>query len=179
MQKPTVFMGLVVLALAPFANLAAQDRSPPPEPGQRSGFVFGFGVGVALEMAEWYQELRKGPAVAVDLKLGHTVSRSLELFFEHKAHFKGNEYIELQSTGITGLGAAYTVGGIRLNGLVGLASAAWWDIGDWGFYLGLGLGAGVGYEFAPRWIASFDISYGIMEYPSPFTIAATVNFLSF
>ena len=173
---------LAVLFLAPITDAAAQDQPPPPEPGQRSGFIFGFGVGAALEMGAETYYLRNGAAVAVDLKLGHTVSRSLELFFEHRAHFKGNEFTKGQSTGITGLGAAYTVGGIRLNGLVGLASVLNRDTGSgdgFGGFLGFGLGAGFGVEFAPRWIASFDISYGIMKYATPFTVAATVNFLSF
>ena len=173
---------LAVLFLAPITDAAAQDQPPPPEPGQRSGFIFGFGVGAALEMGAETYYLRNGAAVAVDLKLGHTVSRSLELFFEHRAHFKGNEYIDIdiQSTGITGLGAAYMFSPLRLNGLVGLAWTARWDCGySWDYRLALGFGAGLGYEFAPRWIVSLDISYGIMQYRSPFTIAATVNFLSF
>ena len=83
------------------------------------------------------------------------------------------------TTGASGLGAAYMFSPLRLNGLVGLAWTASWDFGDWFYNLGLGLGAGLGYEFAPRWIVSLDISYGIMQYRSPFTFAATVNFLSF
>ena len=73
MHKPTVFMGLVVLALAPFANLAAQEQPLPLEPGARVR-VTAPDLGIEKQQAT-FQALR-GDTLAVTADSGMALSLS-------------------------------------------------------------------------------------------------------
>ena len=158
---------LLFVGLACFLLISTAGRVE----AQRSGFIIGFGVGPGLTAGDVDSKV----GIATDLKIGGMVGRSLQLYYTAKSNllfYDGDP----EASGVSGLGATYAWdSGFNVNGTVGLAT--WLDF-DNGTSNGFGAGAGVGYEFADRWIFNVGGTFGVFQGDKVFNLAATISILS-
>ncbi|MBE0595617.1 MAG: hypothetical protein IH616_24790, partial [Gemmatimonadales bacterium] len=103
-------LGLTVLLVLGLARDVA---------AQRRGFIIGGGLGPGLTAGDVDTKV----GVATDFKIGAMIGESIQLYYGNKMNFTGGELVDIQGTGVGGLGITYQMpSGFRINGLVGLSS---------------------------------------------------------
>jgi len=162
MSRFLLFVGLVCFLSISTAHTAE---------AQRSGFIIGFGVGPGFTAGDVDSKV----GIATDFRIGGTIGKSLQLYYTAKSNllfYDGDP----EASAVSGLGATYAWdSGFNINGTAGLAT--WLDF-DNGTSNGFGAGAGVGYEFADRWVFNVGGTFGVFEGDKVFNVAATISFLS-
>jgi hypothetical protein len=145
--------------------------------GRRGGFVLGFGVGPAVtsytqalyavdgtEM--WTSDRINRFGIGTDFKIGGGIGKRLLLYYVNRVSWftldDGNDTIFANSVGL--LGASYyfrnASPSFYILGLVGLST---WDAPfeeNWNALVGLGLGAGLGWEFSRHWSLEATFNWG-------------------
>lgn len=167
--------------------LAEVDQSEE-TPSQRKGFVIGGGIGVGL--TSYVFELDRSQfnvvtdrqnkqALATDFKIGYAPSNDLALYWMSKVSWFSEEDI-LIANGFGGLGASYSLysmtPGLFANGGIGLSTWTTPFEQDSGGRTGLGLVAGIEYEFSSHWIFDVDLLWGR---PSANSVTSKVRGLKF
>lgn len=160
-QRLSVF-GLVLVLSAAMADDAR---------AQREGFIIGFGIGPGFTGGDVTSKV----GIASDFKIGGMLGESVQLYYTSKSNlvFSGGDAVAI---GVSGLGVTFGMSsGFNVNGTAGLAT---WTDSDAGTDAGFGLGAGIGYEFADRWIMDLGGTWGVIDGTHVISVAATVSILS-
>jgi hypothetical protein len=139
---------------------------------QRSGFIIGLGIGPGvtssasgpLSSTGGSRERETKMGFATDFKIGAQVGTSTLVYYSNKAVFMGDEDNEVEIAGVMGLGLTYVLPSapVHLSSSVGVSTYSELDWSDdyTEVEAGLGLTAGVGYEFADLWIVDFGVAFG-------------------
>ena len=138
---------------------------------QRQGFIIGFGAGPSVTTGDVDSKV----GVSTDFKIGGMAGKSVQLYCTSKWSFFSEDGAAI-AAGLHGLGVTHQwPSGFNINGTAGVAT--WIDF-DWDAYVGIGLGAGVGYEFADRWVVNLGGAWGRREDINVFNLALTISVLS-
>ena len=178
----------------------------------RKGFVFGLGVGGGLTLYEtteyqitfldvppyvmdrYVDGSGSSPGLATDFKIGYGISDKLMLLYTNKVlwfSFQDPDWSEAQAT-VTGASMLSMTYFFKPTAPSLFASAGA-GVSTWGAFpateedeswLGLGLFAGVGFEFAPHWMIEFTSLVGLGgtdddddSGKNPFTFMVTIHWL--
>ncbi|MDD8025410.1 MAG: outer membrane beta-barrel protein [Acidobacteriota bacterium] len=169
----TIFV-MVMVVLAAASELSAGTK--------RKGFVFGFGLGGGYSAYQvqvpkysgwWYTgeeiENRGNAGVATDFKIGIGLSEHIVLLYTNKVlwfNFKDprNDDYSLTDTGASMFGIDYffKTAAPSLYLLAGIGAGAWSSLmaeSDSQSWIGLGICAGLGYEFSRHWTIEASLLY--------------------
>jgi len=131
---------------------------------QRKGFILGIGVGPSLHSS--VNSGRESMEFSTNFKIGFATSNKLSLYWNSQVDWFNQERWgekELFVYGIGGLGMTYYVNekapSLIINALIGVSSVSSLETSSGG-YFGLGVGVGLGYEFARHWSTEINFTYG-------------------
>ena len=145
--------------------------------GERHGFILGIGVGTGLttytqtvsyDGFSWTSDRESELPLMTDFKIGYAPNDLVEIYYMNKVSWFGFENAlgddVTITSGLGGLGVTYffepAAPCLFLTGGIGFSSWTTPFEEDADTWSGIGLTAGVGYEFAPHWYVAGDVCWG-------------------